>query len=347
MFSTKFWSQVLFTSFVGAAYVALSVALIMSNKWLLMDEGRFPHPEALGVLHLFGSAVFSWLLYLVRPTLFTEMPNLEVTRGLAWRFIPLSVAFAGSMIASNAALVFSPISVLQVMKQGNVVLIFMGSIAVGLEKFGKASAALVMLILCGVLTCILSGPATVGFVGVAFQLASQCCEVGKVLMQSVLMSSKGHRLDPLSMVLFLAPISAVIASAAFFGRHYSSLGLVYASILKVWPLLLVNSIAAFSINVVVAWTIWSFNPRGFLIAGIIKDIAIVLAASTVFGEQLNRLQCAGFSLALIGISLYGSYKIRKGAQSAPIAQSEGPQSRHVGLHGSKTEKQPLLKHEAP
>jgi len=339
--STKFWSQVVFTAFVGAAYVGLSVAMILSNKWLLMDAGRFPHPEALAVVHLLTSAVLSWLLYFIRPTMFTAMKHLEVTKDLSWRFIPLSAAFAGSMIASNVALFFAPISVLQVIKQGNVVLIFLGSIALGLEKFGKASAALVMIILCGVLTCVLGGPAAVGFFGIAFQLGSQCCEVGKVLMQSVLMSAKGHRLDPLSMVLFLAPISAVIACTIFLGRHHNNLGLVYASFLSAWPWILMNAFAAFSLNIVVAWTIWSFNPRGFLIAGVMKDVAIVLAASMVFGEQLNRLQCAGFSIALIGITLYGSYKIRRGAQS------KGPQTPRSTLKGTKAEKQPLLKHAEP
>merc|ERR1719160_52311 len=101
-----------------------------------------------------------------------------------------------------------------------------------------------------------------------------------------------------------------------------------------------NASAAFSLNVVVAWTIWCFNPRGFLIAGVMKDVAIVLAASVVFAETLNRLQCAGFSIALIGISLYGSYKIRKGAQI------RGPQTRN-SFTATKAEKQPLLKHETP
>lgn len=341
MFSTKFWLQILLTTFVGVAYVGLSVAIIMSNKWLLMDEGRFPHPEALAVVHLFVTAVLSWLLYLIRPTLFTEMKNFEVARNLSWRFIPLSVAFAGSIIASNVALILSPASALQVMKQGNVVLIFAGSLALGLEKFSKASAALVMLILCGVLTCVLGGPATISVVGIAFQVGSQCCEVGKVLMQSVLLASRGHKLDPLSMLLFLAPISAMSASMVFLGHNYTNLGLVYASFLRAWPWLLMNASAAFSLNVVVAWTIWCFNPRGFLIAGVMKDVAIVLVVSVVFAETLNRLQCAGFSIALIGISLYGSYKIRKGTQS------KSPPARHVGSNGTRTEKQPLLKDEIP
>lgn len=341
MFSTKFWSQFLFTAFVGAAYVGVSMAMIMSNKWLLVDEGRFPHPEALAVLHLLAAAVLSWLLYFIRPTMFTAMKTLDVTQDLSWRFIPISIAFAGSLLASNLALVYSPVSVLQVMKQANVVFIFVGSIALGLEKAGKASSALVMLILCGVTACVLGGPA-IGFVGIAFQLGSQFCEVGKVLMQSLLMSSKGHRLDPLSMVLFLAPISAIIACSIFLGRNYASLGIVYASFLGAWPLLLMNAVASFSLNVIVAWTIWIFNPTGFLIAGVMKDITIVALASVFFGEQLSRLQSAGFSLALIGISLYGSHKIRKGAQS------KGPQAaRHALSASTKGEKQPLLKHETP
>jgi len=253
---------------------------------------------------------------------------------------PASASPAALSAASLSALALSSVSVLQVMKQGNVVFIFVGSLALGLEKANKPSAALIMLILCGVLTCVLGGPIP-SLIGIAFQLGSQFCEVGKVLMQSSLMSSKGHRLDPLSMVLFLAPVSAVIACIIFLGRNYDSLRIVHASFLNAWPWLLINSFAAFSLNVVVAWTIWMFNPTGFLIAGVVKDVSIVLAASVVFGEQLSRLQCAGFSVALIGISLYGSYKIRRGAQS------KGPQARHSLSTGTKAEKQPLLKHETP
>lgn len=342
MISTKYWSHLLFAAFVGIAYVGLSVAFIMSNKWLLIDKGKFPHPEALTVLQLVTTAVLSWVLYFFRPTMFTAMQSLELTKDLSWRFIPLALAFAGSMVASNVALSLSPVSVLQVMKQGNVVLIFVGSLALGLEKFGKASTALVMLILLGVAICIVSEPATIGLVGIAIQLGSQLCEVGKVLMQSVLMSKMGHRLDPLSMALFLAPMSALFACAIFLGQSFwdGNLGIVYSSFLSAWPWLLSNVVVSFGLNVVVAWTVWSFNPTGFLIAGVMKDVSIMLAASMIFGEALTRMQCAGFSIALIGISLYGSYKIQKGAQI------RGPQTRN-SFTATKAEKQPLLKHETP
>merc|ERR1719171_1652068 len=116
------------------------------------------------------------------------------------------------------------------------------------------------------------------------------------------------------MVLFIAPLAAI--PAMFATALTGDLGMVIARLqdTTLLPMILANSLLAFTVNAVVACTIWMFNPTGFLVAGISKDLGIIAAASHWFGasEHLTKLQCIGFSIAMAGITLYGTYKIQKG-----------------------------------
>merc|ERR1719272_2508086 len=65
---------------------------------------------------------------------------------------------------------------------------------------------------------------------------------------------------------------------------------------------------AFSLNIVVATVIKQLSAVGFLLAGIVKDICIIVTSAWFLGESLSAQQLVGFTLALIGVLSYSMYK---------------------------------------
>merc|ERR1719262_1057289 len=98
-------------------------------------------------------------------------------------------------------------------------------------------------------------------------------------------------------------------SIFFVACHYDQLEEVYIATRRMWPYLLLSSLVAFSLNVVVAMTIWMFNAVGYVLAGIVKDVVVVVSSSILFREEGTNLQSAGFATALTGVVMYSGYKM--------------------------------------
>merc|ERR1719161_1094199 len=138
--------------------------------------------------------------------------------------------------------------------------------------------------------------------------------------------AKGGKLDPMTMVLCTSPLTVVALLPTL---YYFWDPRIPARLLACWPLLLCNSLVAFSLNVVIAATIRSLNGVGLTLASIVKDLAIVAVSSLVFRSSLTALQILGFAGSLLGISLYSFMKLfpdhfKNGLMSAGgKASSEG------------------------
>lgn len=291
----------------GLLYIIVSAAMIESNKWLML-EGNYPYPTALCVFHMLTSSVLSFALWVIAPGFFTGMAKLRIDRAFLGKFLPIGIAYSGTLVLSNLAYKYCSVAFIQMVKEGNIVLIYLASMLLGLECFSKTGAFLLLLVSVGAGTAVY-GEINFSVFGLFVQMSSQIFEVMKILTQTILMSAKGHRLDPLSMVLFMSPISLMMISIFFLACHYDQLDQVRHDTIRMWPFLALSSLVAFSLNVVVAMAIWMFSSVGYMLAGVTKDIAIVVSSAIIFQDAITGTQGRGFSLALIGVVAYSSYKM--------------------------------------
>merc|ERR1712118_448881 len=120
----------------------------------------------------------------------------------------------------------------------------------------------------------------------------------------------GTRLDSMTTVFFMAPVCMAfcgICTAVHF--YYEGLWpAMVAHSVKIWHLLPLNALLAFFLNIIVAKSIATFNGVGFLMAGICKDITIVVSA-WLYHEVITVYQVWGFATALTGIVSYSLYKM--------------------------------------
>jgi len=298
-------SAVLRAMSLASIYIVCSAMMIESNKWLMLPD-HFPYPLAMTTNHMLMSFILANCLRHVCPSAFPALEKLEVTWSFLLKFVPMGAAFALSIVCGNGAYGYLSVSFLQCMKQWNVAIIYFFSVLCGLEALRKCSIVLLAGTLCGTFLAI-HGELHFQLVGFLLQLVSSLSEATKVIIQGVLMSGN-LKLDPLTMVLFMAP-ACLLANIPFLAViEWPRFAEVYAQMMLHLPFLICNACLAFGLNVVVAQCIKQLSPVGYLLCGIVKDVCIIVTSSFFLGESLATSQIVGFSLALSGVASYSLYK---------------------------------------
>ena len=120
---------------VGTIYLIFSVGIIMCNKYL-MDPTRFPQPLALVSLHMLSGFIFTLILLATVPSLFENFHVLKNNpAGTCLRMLPISVGCAVSYVFGNWAYVYLSVAMTQILKELNIIIVYLGSLAVGLAMW--------------------------------------------------------------------------------------------------------------------------------------------------------------------------------------------------------------------
>jgi len=285
-------------------YIVVSGLLIRFNKFLMAPH-RFPHSLALSSLHMSCSLVLCLLLYACCPSWFPGMAATEGKRTeVAKWFVPIGLLFSVSLFASNQAYLYCGVAFLQFMKEGNVILSFLISCAVGLQVMNRVKLACILWILAGSLMCVTQDLKFV-LVGFFIQLCSQVAECARAVMGEFLLSGNSIRLDPLTYTLFGAPACLLALSV---GNFFTWTPEIMQDALVWWPYLLPNMLVAFTLNLVVASVIKECSAVGFMLAGLGKDIALVIVSAVAFAEPVTKAQAVSFTMVLGGISFWALMK---------------------------------------
>merc|ERR1719387_3122058 len=184
----------------------------------------------------------------------------------------ICVLFSGQLILTNTAYLKSSVPFLQMMKETNIVWIYLISTVASLEPFQIQRLLLILLILLATGLTI-HGEMHFSLSGFLIQGSSQVMEVSKLTLQGLVLRSAALKLDPLSYVLITNPICFALLSAAFL-------------------------IITYSVNNPIAFTFQRISPLQFILVGIVKDICIVMISVLLVGEEVSFIQLVGFALQL-------------------------------------------------
>lgn len=299
----------------GGGYICTSAALIAFNKFL-MHEDRFPFAVTLAVLHMGFAAVLSLILLVVRPALFPSLTDpinkVAVDRHLILKTIlPIAVLFSVQLVLSNHAYLHSSVAFLQMMKEANLVLVYFLSLLFSLEQF-RIRSIMILLFICGATSLTIVGELHFSWTGFIVQGTGQVFECAKIVLQSVLLSEAGKKFDVMSYLVLVAPacfiVLGTIGSGLYFVSPQHSFAAAWPHFHAWWPYLLANCFVAFSLNVVIALFIKHTSAVPFILAGMVKDVAIVTAGATLFHEHIALLQLFGFTMQMSGILLWSIVK---------------------------------------
>lgn len=301
---------------LGVIYVATSAGLISFNKYLIHRD-RFPFAVALVLCHTLFCSACTLAMYLGWPSLFPSLtcPERRVvidSRVILKGAVPVATLFSVQLILSNTAFLHSSVAFLQMVKEANVVLVYTFSLLLALERFSWRNVSILFGILVAT-TMTIHGEIRFSWTGFAMQGISQVFESLKIVLQAVLLSSAGWKLDPLTYVLVVMPLcflilSTVLGALVFIYPMKMFETPSWADMAHWWPLLLANSLVAFALNVIIAFFVKSSSAIAFILAGILKDVMIVAAGGLLFQEAISLQQVLGFTLQCLFILLWSLVK---------------------------------------
>jgi len=302
--------------FWSVALVACSATLISYNKYLI-HPARFPYPVVLVFLHMMGGSVLSGALLATCPSLFPALTDLDKKVDLSPSFLtrrvlPVGLAFTTSLILSNTAYQYASVAFLQMVKQSNVIIVFVLSLIIGIEQF-RARMVLVLFCVMIATTLTIHGEVNFSFTGLSVQLACNFAESSKVVMQGILLAGAGRKLDPLSFVATVSPMCCMcLAGILFLQPHAQALSWIAmptAETIQTCGFLLAgNVLCAFALNLVIANYLKHGSPLSFLLTNLVKDAMIVVVSSATFGEHVSLQQAIAFPAQLSFIFLWSLMK---------------------------------------
>jgi drug/metabolite transporter (DMT)-like permease len=300
---------------MGLLHIVVSTAMILFNKYL-MNPQRFPHAVPLTTMHMAFTFVFTRLLYFFKPSLFSALnvpSDIKQVHGLEtvgikqlWDFLPIGSCVALSVVTGNMAYSFSSVSFLQMLKEAVVIIVYLLSVQWGLEKF-RMRNFIVLIFVTACAAVAVHGEMHFVWAGLVLQLiASMSQGAQTVLVNKLMTRTGGPKMDPLTTVLRTAPVVLLVLFP--FNYIFWSPWILSQVFIFKYELLLSASLA-FTLQVVNAATIQAISATGLTLAGVLKDLMIVVSAVLVLHESLTVVQVLGFSGAIVGIGVYSAMKV--------------------------------------
>jgi len=310
----------------AVVYLGFSTGLIKYNKYLMTD-GRFPFTVNLTLGHGAIGSSFLFILRNIKPDSFPSLEDPEKKHAFGVNYLvksvgPIAAFFGASLVLSNMAYVYCSVTFLQLMKESNVMIVYILSVAWGSEQFHNVRARVLLCILFSTSMAV-EGELAFSLKGFLIQGGSQLCECSKVVLQAALLcASTRQKIDPLSFSLFLQVATFCILSIVLVFTMTVAPFTETASLADYaawWPHLLLNACIALGLNSSIAFFVSNTSGVAAILLGIVKDIFIVLVDVLLSGTPVSSLQMFAFATQSVLVFTYSMFKMFP-------EQSEDPQS---------------------
>ncbi|XP_028035450.1 solute carrier family 35 member C2 [Bombyx mandarina] len=305
-------------------YFSLSIGLTFYQRWLLRD---FKYPLTVVMYHL----VVKWLLsVLVRFVLYciTKTPQLVLPLGTCIRSVaPTGLSSGIDVGFSNWGLELVTISLYTMTKSTTIIFILGFAIILGLEKKSWSLVGIVLMIAAGLI--MFTYKATqFNIEGFSFLLlASFAAGLRWTFAQLLMQKAKLGLHNPVDMVFHVQPwmfLALIPFTAIFEGLDCIMflLGLPDELLLPTVLKVTVGATIAFAMEISEFLVVTYTSSLTLSIAGIFKEMCILVLAVKVSGDQLSLINVVGLAVCLLGIIGHIVHKmlIIKAVESAVVVE---------------------------
>ncbi|KAF8046603.1 hypothetical protein N665_3590s0004 [Sinapis alba] len=318
-------------------YIALSSGQIFFNKWVLSSkEINFPYPLGLTLLHMIFSSLLCFLLTKVLKIFKVEEGmTLEI---YVTSVIPIGAMFAMTLWLGNTAYLYMSVSFAQMLKAIMPVAVFVLGVAAGLEMMSCRMLLIMSIISFGVLVASY-GELNINWIGVVYQMGGVVGEALRLIFMEILVKRKGVKLNPISLMYYVSPCSAVCLFLPWIFLEKSKMegnGPWNSHSL----VLTLNSLCTFALNLSVFLVISHTSALTIRVAGVVKDWVVVLVSALLFADtKLTVINLFGYAIAIAGVAAYNNHKLKKEASSRVTNETPGDGSESIALVShAKTER---------
>ncbi|XP_021994527.2 probable sugar phosphate/phosphate translocator At3g14410 [Helianthus annuus] len=239
---------------------------------------------------------------------------MQVEKGMTFEIYTTSVFPIGAMFAvtlwlGNTAYLYISVSFAQMLKAIMPVAVFFLGVAAGLEAMSCSMLLIMSVISFGVLVASY-GEININWIGVVYQMGGVVGEALRLIFMEILVKRKGVKLNPISMMFYVSPCSAVCLFVPWIFLEMPKM--------ESWSfqpfVLTLNSLCTFALNLSVFLVIQHTSALTIRVAGVVKDWVVVLLSAILFADtKLSLVNLIGYAIAIAGVVAYNNYKLKKEA----------------------------------
>lgn len=298
---------------IGCVVIVLSATMINLNK-TLMQDAVFPYAIPLVLVQFTFATLFHTLLLGLCPSLYPALDSQDVksvsvnSAFLIQRVTPLAFTFLLSTCMSNLAYYYSSVPFLQMMKESNVMTVYLISLVIGIEGFNRTQASLLFMLLLATFASV-DGEVNFSLTGFLVQGTACIGDALKNILSSLLLSGESRKLDPMSFSCVLSPV-VLLLTASLLIIHQAGVDLMIVE-MPPWQrffdnrkMLLASAVLAFALNLSIAIFLRFSSALSFAIVGIIKDIVVVVSSTLLLGDHISKGQTVSFSFQVLLVLLW-------------------------------------------
>ncbi|WCJ33427.1 Nucleotide-sugar transporter family protein [Euphorbia peplus] len=285
-----------------------NIGVLLLNKYLLSNYG-FKFPIFLTMCHMSACAIYSYF-----SIVFFKIVPLQAvkSRPQLLKIATLSVVFCGSVVGGNISLRFLPVSFNQAVGATTP---FFTAVFAYLMTF-KREAWLTYAALIPVVTGVIiasGGEPSFHLYGFIMCISATAARAFKTVLQGILLSSEGEKLNSMNLLLYMSPIAvlALLPAAIVMEPGVIDFTLNLGTEHKfMWLLLFLNSTMAYSANLTNFLVTKHTSALTLQVLGNAKGAVAVVISIFIFRNPVTFVGIAGYTMTVLGVVGYGEAKRR-------------------------------------
>ncbi|CAN4109211.1 unnamed protein product [Withania somnifera] len=285
-----------------------NIGVLLLNKLLLSNYG-FKFPIFLTMCHMTACAVLSYVsVVLLKIAPFQRIKS----RSQFLRIATLSVVFCGSVVGGNISLRYLPVSFNQAV--GATTPFFTALFAYLMTR--KQEAWVTYCCLVPVVTGVIiasGGEPSFHLYGFIMCIGATAARAFKSVLQGVLLSSEGEKLNSISLLLYMSPIAVIVLVPAALVMEPNVIDVTMTLATEhryLGLLILINSAMAYGANLLNFLVTKHTSALTLQVLGNAKGAVAVVISILIFQNPVTFIGIAGYTMTVMGVVAYGESKRR-------------------------------------
>ncbi|XP_008802329.1 probable sugar phosphate/phosphate translocator At3g11320 [Phoenix dactylifera] len=298
----------LFTVGLVTAWYSSNIGVLLLNKYLLSNYG-FKYPIFLTMCHMTACSFLSYvaIAWLKLVPMQTVRSRLQFSKIAA-----LSFVFCGSVVSGNVSLRYLPVSFNQAVGATTPFFTAVFAYVMTLRREAWVTYVTLIPVVTGVIIAS-GGEPSFHLFGFIMCIGATAARALKSVLQGILLSSEGEKLNSMNLLLYMAPIAVIFLLPATLFMEENVVGITIAlareDIRIIWYLLF-NSALAYFVNLTNFLVTKHTSALTLQVLGNAKGAVAVVVSILIFRNPVSVTGMLGYSLTVIGVILYNEAKKR-------------------------------------
>lgn len=300
------------TGVVIAGWYGSNIGVLLLNKYLLSIYG-FRYPAFLTLCHMLACSLMSYGLAASQAVTLQPVKSKQQF----YKIATLAIIFCITVVLGNVSLRFIPVSFNQAL--GATTPAFTALLAAVMLSHRETKGVYLSLVPVIIGIVIASGAEPMfNIVGFAAALTATAGRALKSVLQGIMLSDSSEKMDSLSLLLYMAPVSAaaLVPITLYFEPSALANALVLGRNGGFWLLLLFNSFLAYFVNLTNFLVTKYTSALTLQVLGNAKGVVAVVMSVLCFRNPVTFYSILGYAITVGGVVLYSQAKRASKKQEA-------------------------------